>query len=172
MEELRLPWSNREGLLYGGVIALITCIIMSTFNISKSFGRFDAEIMTISLKCLPILFVIVMLLITFVVGRIANYGVRRFTEPTDGFNTRIVFNIIFCVTMMSAIMTFIGPLVGDIMSGNLDIAGLARDWPVNWPVNFFVAFWVEMLIAQPAARFVMKRKHTRRIERSAVGTGE
>ena len=50
MEELRLPWSNREGLLYGGIIAIITCIIMATFNIAKSFGRFDAEVMLTSLK--------------------------------------------------------------------------------------------------------------------------
>ncbi len=173
MEELRLPWNNREGFLYGGVISLITCIIMSTFNIAKSFGKFDAEVMMTSLICLPILWVVVMLLMTFIVGRIANMGVQRFTEPTDGFNTRIVFNIIFCVTMMSASMTFIGPFVGDVLSGGIDLARLTSDWPVNWPVNFCVAFWVELLIAQPAARMVMKRKHMRQINSATGGvTGE
>ena len=84
MEELRLPWSNREGLLYGGIIAIITCIIMATFNIARSFGKFDAEVMQTSLKCIPIIWVIVMLLMTFIVGRIANYGVRRSpSPPTD-----------------------------------------------------------------------------------------
>ena len=169
MEELRLPWSNREGLLYGGIIAIITCIIMATFNIAKSFGRFDAEVMLTSLKCIPIIWVIVMLLMTFIVGRIANYGVRRFTEPTDGFNTRIVFNIIFCVTMMSMSMTLIGPLVGTIMSGQFEIVEVFMEWPYLWPTNFCVAFWVEMLVAQPFARMVMKRMHLRRISKNNNG---
>ncbi len=162
MEELRLPWSNKEGLLYGGVIALITALIMATINIAQSFGKFDAEVMITSLKCLPFIWIIVMLLMTFIVGRIASYGVARFTEPTDGFNTRIVFNIIFCVTMMSASMSLLGPLVGEIMSGDVTWV-CAEEWPHKWPVNFFLAFWVEMLIAQPAARKVMKTIHLRKI---------
>lgn len=28
-----------------------------------------------------------------------------------------------------------------------------------WPRNFGVAFWIELLIAQPIARFVMKKSH-------------
>lgn len=165
MEELRLPWNNREGLLYGGVIALITCIIMSTFNIAKKAGTLDLDVLVTSITCLPILWIIVMLLMTFIVGRIANYGVQRFTEPTDGFNTRIVFNIIFCVTMMSASMSIIGPLVGTIMSGDFMIADVFMEWPVMWPTNFCAAFWVEMLIAQPFARMVMKRKHIRQMNK-------
>ena len=168
MEELRLPWSNREGLLYGGIIAIITCIIMATFNIARSFGKFDAEVMLTSLKCIPIIWVIVMLLMTFIVGRIANYGVRRFTEPTDGFNTRIVFNIIFCVTMMSMSMTLIGGIIGQgigalIGGGTVDIAETVMIWPEIWPRNFCIAFWVEMLIAQPAARKAMVMIHRSRM---------
>ena len=169
MEELRLPWNDKEGLLYGGVIALITCFIMCTFNIARVNGRFGLDILQISLICMPILWVIVMLLMTFIVGRIANYGAQRFTEPTDGFNTRIVFNIIFYVTMMSASMSIIGPLVGTLISGEFAIAQVFIDWPVMWPTNFCVAFWVEMLIAQPIARSVMKRKHMRQIERKNNG---
>ncbi|MGN0098557.1 MAG: DUF2798 domain-containing protein [Candidatus Methanomethylophilaceae archaeon] len=169
MEELRLPWNNREGLLYGGVIALVTCIIMSTFNIAKTFGKFDSEVMLTSLKCLPILWVIIMFLTTFIVGRIANYGVKRFTEPTDGFNTRIVFNIIFCVTMMSACMSIIGPIVGMSIAGQLQIAEVFMDWPYIWPTNFCVAFWVEMLVAQPFARMIMKRMHLHKISNNNNG---
>jgi hypothetical protein len=29
----------------------------------------------------------------------------------------------------------------------------------SWPRNFFIAFWVEALIAQPIARFAMKKLH-------------
>ena len=141
---------------------------MATFNIARSFGKFDAEVMLTSLKCIPIIWVIVMLLMTFIVGRIANYGVRRFTEPTDGFNTRIVFNIIFCVTMMSMSMTLIGGIIGQgigalIGGGTVDIAETMMIWPEIWPRNFCIAFWVEMLIAQPAARKAMVMIHRSRM---------
>ena len=40
--------------------------------------------------------------------------------------------------------------------------------PANWPSNFCIAFWVEMLIAQPIARFAMKKLQciTRSLEES------
>lgn len=80
--------------------------------------------------------------------------------PGDSFYTKIVFNIIACVLMMSMIMTVVGPTVGHLMEGVLTAEPIF-DWPGNWPVNFCVAFLVEMLVAQPAARHVMKRRHIR-----------
>lgn len=167
MEELRLPWSGREGALYGGVIALITAFLMATLNISLTFGRLDWEVLANSLTCLPAIWVIVMLLMTLVDGRVASAGVARLTEPTDGFNTRIVFNIVFCVLMMSMIMTFVGPLVGEIISGDITW-DCAREWLSRWPTNFCAAFWIEMLVAQPAARCLMKRMHLRKIAKGVA----
>ena len=158
MEELRLPWNNREGLLYGGVIALITALIMSTFNIAQNCGELNSEVIVTSLTSLPFIWVVVMLLMTFIVGRIAGAGVRHFAAPSDGFNARILFNMVLCVTMMSASMSFLGPFVGEILSGEITW-NCAYDWIDRWPTNFFVAFWVEMLVAQPAARAVMKHMH-------------
>lgn len=43
MEELRFPWNNREGLLYGGVISAITAYLMALFNMSRSIGDFRPE---------------------------------------------------------------------------------------------------------------------------------
>ena len=168
MEELRLPWNNREGLLYGGVIALITALIMSTFNIAQNYGKLDFEVLKTALISLPVIWVVVMLLMTFVVGRIAGAGVRHFADPSDGFNARILFNMVLCVTMMSASMSFLGPFVGELLSGDLTWA-CAADWIHRWPTNFFAAFWVEMLVAQPAARAVMKHLHLRKLKAGAGG---
>lgn len=159
MEEPRLPWNNREGLLYGGLIALVTCLVMMEFNIAKSTGG-DVDAMVGGLVALPLVWVAAMLLMTFIVGRVANAFVRRFTDPADSFYPKIVFNIIACVLMMSMIMTFVGPEIGDLVQGIVTLDPL-YDWPQNWPVNFCVAFWVEMLVAQPLARAVMRWKHTR-----------
>ena len=41
MEELRLPWNEKEGLLYGSVIALITAFLMSSINIIDNTGTLD-----------------------------------------------------------------------------------------------------------------------------------
>lgn len=160
MEELRLPWNGKEGFIYGTIIAAITCFIMCEFNIFKGAGEVTMELLVNGLISLPFVWIAVMLLITFIVGPVANRFVRTFTVPSDSFYPKIVFNIIACVLMMSMTMTIVGPSIGHIIEGNLTI-DVITNWPVNWPVNFCVAFWVEMLIAQPTARAVMKRKHIR-----------
>ncbi|MDO5862568.1 MAG: hypothetical protein Q4Q58_07250 [Thermoplasmata archaeon] len=163
MEELRLPWSNKEGLLYGGIIALITGTIMCEFNIFKSAGEVTMELFLNGLVCIPFVWIAVMLLMSLVVGRIADKFVQRYTLPTDSFYPKIVFNIIACVLMMSATMTIIGPEIGHLFSGGLSMDPVL-EWPANWPVNFCVAFWIEMLVAQPFARYVMKRKHIKMLK--------
>lgn len=163
MDELRLPWSKREGLVYGGIISIITCTIMCLFNVFRSAGQVNMEVFINGLLCIPILWILVMLTITFVVEPIARRFVEKYTEPTDSFYTKIVFNIIACVLMMSMIYTILGSLVGHIFAGDVS-ADIILMWPSNWPVNFCVAFWVEMLIAQPIARLAMKRWHLKQIE--------
>lgn len=163
MEELRLPWNNREGLLYGGVIALITGFLMMTFNMCKNLGGVRLEYIEDAVIAMPLLWVVIMLLMTFIVGRIADYFIRRYGSQNDCVNARIVMNIVCCVAMMSMIMTGVGPFVGSLMSGQINLAGF-ENWIYNWPVNFCVAFWIEMILAQPAARMVMKRLHIRALK--------
>lgn len=163
MEELRLPWSGKEGFVYGTIIAAITSFIMCEFNIFKGAGEVSLELFTNGLISLPFVWVAVMLLITFIVGPIADKFVRTYTTPTDSFYPRIVFNIIACVLMMSMIMTIVGPSIGHFIEGNWTI-DIVKSWPANWPVNFCAAFWVEMLIAQPIARATMKHKHIRMLK--------
>ncbi|WP_209300556.1 hypothetical protein [Lentibacillus salicampi] len=37
----------------------------------------------------------------------------------------------------------------------------------SWPRNFFIAFWGEALIAQPIARFAMKKLHASQANKAA-----
>ena len=158
----RLPWSKKEGLVYGGVIALITCIVMITFNVCvNNNGSFDIMIIAKAMLSLPLVWLAAMLLMSFVVGRIASMVVAKFAGPNDGFYARITFNIIACVLMMSACMTIIGPSIRYVMQGESIITAF-QQWPIAWPRNFCVAFWCEMLLAQPIARALMKYIHTHR----------
>lgn len=167
MEELRMPWNDRDGLLYGGVIACITAYLMVLFNTAKVNGL-DAHTPLEALICLPAVWVVVMLLMSFLVGKVANNLLERYLQPSDSVNARIVANIVVCVTMMSAIMSALGPVIGTAVSGHLSFSEV-YNWPRNWPVNFFVAFWIEMLLAQPAARAVMKRRHIRALKARGQG---
>lgn len=164
MGDIRLPRNLKEGLLYGSIICILTVIIMLLLNIGTSFGRLDSEVLFIIIKMVPLIFIIAMLLESFVVGKIASRLVNKFIEPTDGFNARILFNILFCVTGMSASMTIIGGMIG---MGKLSLEPFYTFF-AHWPRNFFVAFWCEILLAQPFARFVIKNIHRYKQKKESV----
>lgn len=155
VKENRLPHNAKEGMLYGAIICAITAIIMSTVNISLGFGKFDTEVLLIVLKSLPLVWIIAMLLETLVVGRIAEKLMHTFSDTTDGFNAKILFTIFFTVIGMSLSMT----VIGDMMGNGISLASFAA--LAHWPRNFCIALFCELLIAQPPARFVMKKLHER-----------
>ena len=112
MKEQRLPQNGKEGFLYGGTICLITVIVMLILNISTSLNKFDLETLIIVAKMLPIIWIVAMLVENFIVGKISFILVSKFLGESDGFNAKILFNILFCVTGMSAIMTILGGMIG------------------------------------------------------------
>lgn len=150
-----MPHNAKEGMLYGAIICAITAIIMSTVNISLGFGKFDTEVLLIVLKSLPLIWIIAMLLETLVVGRIAEKMVHTFSDHTDGFNAKLLFTIFFTVIGMSLFMT----VIGDMMGNGISFASLGA--LSHWPRNFCIALFCELLIAQPPARFVMRKLHER-----------
>lgn len=159
MQDNRLPKTKKEGIIYGGVIAIITVIVMVFLNITLEFKKIDGQVLFVIAVTIPIFWIVAMLLENFVIGRISEQLLKKFTLKTDGFNTKILFNILFCVTGMSFIMTIIGGIYGEILSIKSITLKPILDIPLHWPRNFFVAFWCEILLAQPLARFVMKKIH-------------
>ncbi|MFF2496781.1 hypothetical protein [Peribacillus sp. NPDC058075] len=108
-----------------------------------------------TLHVILFVWVCVVLLVTLVVNPIVNKLVQKFIEPTDGFNARVLFTILFSVTLLSILLTVIGSWIG---MGEISLEPI-QTFFYDWPRNFFIAFWVEVLIAQPIARFVMKKLH-------------
>lgn len=154
----RLPHNGKESFLYGGLICLITVMVMLILNIGSSFGRIDIGVLREVLKLAPIVWLIAMIVEGLIVGKIADKLVTIFSDPADGFNARILFTILFCVTGMSSLMTIIGGWLGE---GKICLEPFLTFFG-HWPRNFFVAFWCEVLLAQPFARLVMKRIHLRK----------
>ena len=137
------------------------------FNYVISVGVNKKSILII-LKLVPIIWIVAMLIESLFIGRLASKLVERFSEPTDGFNAKILFNILFCVTGMSLIMSVLGSMIG---SGTISLAPLIN-LPSHWPRNFCVAFWCQILLAQPAARLVMKKLHKHQLKKSVKEGGE
>ena len=150
-----MPHNGKEGMLYGIIICSITVLIMSTVNISLEFGKLDTEVLMIILKSFPIILIVAMLLEVLVFGRIAEKLVHTFSNETDGFNAKTLFNILFTVIGMSLTMTVIGTMIGK----GFTLASFEA--LSHWPRNFSIALFCELLIAQPPARLVMKKIHLR-----------
>lgn len=148
-----LPRNNKEGLIYGCIIAAISCIFMASVNIAIEFGGFSKETIVTILKSLVPIFIIVMLLENFIVGKLAEKAVEKFASETDSFNAQILFRIFFTVIGMSLTMTIIGGLFGS------PFVEVIKHFPKAWPRNFCMAFFWEILVAQPIARKVMRTMH-------------
>ncbi|PSL41517.1 uncharacterized protein DUF2798 [Planomicrobium soli] len=164
-QEKRLPRNGKEGFIFGAVICTLTVILMVSFNAIYFAGTFNKEIAFAILKVIPLAWVIVMVIEPAFIGRIAEGLTKKFTEPTDSFNSKILFRILFTVLGMSIIMTFIG----DIISNGFH-AELFSNWLRYWPRNFIIALIAESLIIQPFARFVIVKMHEAQDKKAFVPT--
>ncbi len=169
MNDVRLPWNKREGIIYGCTIALLSSFLIGGYNVYDNLG-YDldhlGDFFVDFIKMWPLVFIAAFLLAGTVVSKISGKVISRFMAPTDSANAFICFNIIVIVLLMSAIMTFLGGFIGQaagsVFGGAaVDVTGLLETWPQIWPRNFCIAFWVEMLIAQPVARKLMTITHKR-----------
>ena len=152
--EKRLPRNGKEGLLYGTIISTLTVIFMTSFNVILGAGEFNVDVFLTILKALPIIWIIVMIIEPTIFGRIAEALVAKFTKPTDSFNAKILFRILFTVLGMSIAMTFVGDIVGNGFTPDI-----FSNWLQNWPRNFAVVLIAESLVIQPIARFAMVKLH-------------
>lgn len=165
MEELRLPWNPKEGLLFGGIIAFISCCLIGGANIYLSVGDNWGHAMITSF---PLVFVFAMLISNTYVSWISGRVVKHFVHPQDHPDTYICYNLIVCVLLMSISMSLLGPFSGQVAGvifdgEHLDIAEIFEHWRFIWPRNFCIAFWVEMCVAQPVARKVMTQIHKKKL---------
>lgn len=153
-QEKRLPRNPKEGLLYGSLISTMTVLFMTSFSTIYFAGTFNGDIAFSILKMVPIMWIIVMIIEPAIFGRLAEALTAKFTKPTDSFNSKILFRILFTVLGMSAAMTFIGDLVGNGFH-----AEIFHNWLQYWPRNFLIVLAAESLVIQPIARFVMVKMH-------------
>lgn len=166
MEELRLPWNSKEGVIFGLIIAGLSCLFIGGYNMIDQLGL-SWETARSMVICLPIIWIIAFFFATFIAGRISNFFCNKFLAPSDSVNARLLGNLVCTVFIMSFSFSFIGAFVGNVVElaagGAPEFMSIIENHRFVWPRNFFVAVVVEMFIAQPAARMVMKRMHLKQI---------
>ncbi|MNC38770.1 hypothetical protein D3C75_873950 [compost metagenome] len=97
-----------------------------------------------------------------VAGPLVGKVMPKFVGQTDGFNARVLLNIVSNVTVLSILLTIIGTWVG---TKQISLEPF-QNFFHSWFRNFGVAFWIELLIAQRVARFAMKKMHARQANRA------
>ncbi|EDT77130.1 MULTISPECIES: hypothetical protein [Clostridium] len=152
-----MPRNKKEGIIFGITMCVIMVFFMGMLNISIHHGVFDGEVMIICLKAFPVTFIVAFIIEGAIVGKVNGMLLEKFCGEKDSVNARILFNCFFIVTCMSLIMTFIGGMLG---GDSLSL--VTKEFFIRWPRNFCAAFFLNILVAGPVSRAIL-----RMIQRSA-----
>nr|WP_208920351.1 hypothetical protein [Paenibacillus uliginis] len=123
---------------------------------------FSKEVYLDSLKIIPFMWIIVILSVRLIAGPIVGKLMPKFVGQTDGFNARVLLNTVLNVTVLSLWLSIIGTWVG---TKQISLEPFENFLHI-WPRNFGIALWIELLIAQPIARFAMKKLHARQASKA------
>lgn len=146
-----MPTNKKEGIIFGICMCLIMVFFMGLLNISIHLGGFNLNSIKTCLIAFPVTFIIAYVLETFIVGRINDILLTRFVSKKDSKNAYILFNCFFIVTMMSLLMTIVGGLLG----GDT-LQTVLGEFFIRWPRNFCAAFFLNILVAGPVSRTILK----------------
>ena len=146
-----MPANKKENIVFDVCMCVIMVFFMGLLNISIHLGGFNLNSIKTTFIAFPVTLIIAYLLETFVVGKINHILLGKFVKETDSKNSFILFNCFFIVTMMSLIMTIIGGLLG---GDNLQT--IFTEFFIRWSRNFCAAFFLNILIAGPVSRFILR----------------
>lgn len=150
---MKLPRNKKEFALFIAVISVISVNIIAPLITCFEVG-FHLYVWADVLKVLPFIWlsVVALVLITY---KPAEWLTSKFTNEGDSFSAHIIVNILCTVFLMSIFLTVIGTWIGCRSITLEPIVGFFH----KWPRNFAVSFGIELLVAQPIARFVMFKLH-------------
>ncbi|WP_235775240.1 MULTISPECIES: hypothetical protein [Paenibacillus] len=160
--ETRLPRNRKEGILFMLIISIISVNTIAPVITGLELG-FSKEVYLNTLKIIPVMWVIIVLSVNLIAEPIAGKLTPKIGGQSDGFNARVLLHIVLNVTVLSIWMSIIGTWVG---TRQISLKPFENFLHI-WPRNFGVAFWIELLIAQPIARYVMKKLHARQAAQAA-----
>ena len=146
-----MPTNKKESIVFGICMCVIMVFFMGLLNISIHLGGFSLNSFKTALVAFPLTLLIAYILETFIIGKVNHILLAKFVRKDDSKNAYILFNCFFIVTMISLVMTIIGGFLG---GDNLQT--IFTEFFIRWPRNFCAAFFLNILVAGPISRFVLK----------------
>ena len=150
---MKLPRRKGEFALFIAIISIISVNIIAPLITCFEFG-FSLSVWADVLSVLPFIWlaVVVLVLLTY---KPAEWLTQKVASHGDSFRATITINILCTVFLLSICLTVVGTWIGSRHFSMEPIVGFFY----KWPRNFAISLGVELLIAQPIARFVMLKYH-------------
>lgn len=147
-----MPKNKRENLLFSFLMAAGMILFMCTIN-KLSFDGFSWRNVCQILIHYPLEILFVMLISDYVATPLKSRFIARITTEHESKNAMVVFNALFLVAFMSAVMTIFGPVIGDIGYWNRAFfKWVFTTWIDRWRMNFCMALFINLLIIGPISR--------------------
>ncbi|WP_325063425.1 hypothetical protein [Gracilibacillus salitolerans] len=105
--ETRLPRNGKEGIIFLLIISIISVNTIAPIIMGLERG-FSNEVYLQTLKIIPFMWVVVVLLVNFVADPLVGKVMPKFIGKTDGFNAKVLLNTLLHVTFLSILLTIIG----------------------------------------------------------------
>lgn len=112
VQEDRVPQNAKEGILFLLIISIILVNTIAPIIIGFERG-FSKDVYVDTLKIIPIMWMLVVLLVRLVAGTLVGKIMPKFVGQTDGFNARVLLNTLLNVTVLSICLSIIGYWVGN-----------------------------------------------------------
>lgn len=150
---MKLPRSKKEFTLFMAIISVISVNIIAPLITCFEAG-FHLSVWQDVLTVLPFIWGSVIMIVLLTYGP-AEKMTSRIVAKNDSFNSCIIVNTLCTVLLMSIFLTVIGTWIG---TRSITLEPITMFF-YKWPRNFAISLFVEMLIAQPIARFVILKIH-------------
>ena len=150
---MKLPRRKREFALFMAIISIISVNIIAPLITCFELG-FHLWVWVNALKIIPFVWlaVVVLVLLTY---KPAEWLTHKVVKHGDSFGAVVTVNILCHVFLLSIFLTIFGTWIGSRSLSMEPISGFFY----KWPRNFAISLGVELLVAQPIARFVMLKYH-------------
>lgn len=149
----KLPRNKKELALFILIVSLISVNTIAPLVTFLEVG-FSFDVYKDVLKVLPFIWlsVVAVVVLTYVP---AEWLTNKLVKKEDSYSAHIIINILCSVFFISIFMTVIGTWIG---SRHISMEPITH-FIYKWPRNFGLAFFIELLVAQPIARFVITQMH-------------
>ena len=150
---MKLPRNGKETAIFIGIISIISVNIIAPLITCFEIG-FTMDVWKDTMRVIPFIWIAVVVLV-LITHKPAQWITEKIINKEDSFNATIITNTLCTVFLMSIFLTVVATWIG---MRKISMEPIYMFF-YKWPRNFAIALGIELLIAQPIARYVMNKLH-------------